>query len=65
MRNSRDYSNIRYLKRHRRRQTRVRMSGEFWLLALVLVCIIGAARLDYIVQRDCNGNSDCLSEVMP
>lgn len=38
----------------------------FWLVTIVvLTCILGAARLDYIAQRDCGSNQACLDAVMP
>lgn len=64
MRNTRDYSQLRYRKRPRVRHGHAGPVGEFWLLVLVLACIVGAARLDYLTQRDCGDNTTCLERVM-
>lgn len=45
------------------RQKRV-ASREVLICLLVVACIAIGARLDYLMQRDCAGNSDCLHAVM-
>lgn len=65
MRNSRDYNKLRYATRARVHRGHEGPKYEFWLLVLVFACLVGAARLDYLTQRDCGDNTTCLERVMP
>lgn len=61
MRSPQDYRHLVYTPRQRKTDRTTTIVVALLMIALCL----GAFRLDYLAQRDCNGNAECLAAVMP